>query len=181
MRSIRIRPALMTTAGLVALAAACCGVPWIIRQRQEREGCRSHIRIFASSLRGYESVHGTFPPGTISGGSLPPEQRMSWVWPVLLFSDSYQGFRYLFETNRPWDSPENRLPRIKELAIPGHGSDKIVDSLEPPVLPNDVTCPANHCEVAKGVPGPIHYVGIAGVGLDAPTLPAGHPRRDFWI
>ena len=180
MRSPRLRLTLITAVTLIAFVTVCWGVPWVIRARQAgaRESCRSHLRNFAMEVLAYPSVHGSFPPGTIAGGSLPPEQRISWVWPVVEGSEWTPKMSFLFEPDRPWDAPENRLPKIA-CFTPGE-PDEIVNSPAPPVLPSVETCPANHCKVGPGMPGPLHYVGIAGVGSDASTLPKGHLRAGIF-
>ena len=127
------------------------------------------------ALRGHEATHGFFPAGTLAGEMLCPEQRLSWVPSVLSWTDFFQSMRYLFDKDRPWDSPENRLPRI-EIAPIGEPAE-IRSAQEPPEFPRGLSCPANHCRAGTGLPGLIDYVGIAGLGTDAPSLPTGHPCR----
>ena len=139
----------------------------------EREQCRINLRNFALAVVGYQYANGSFPQGTLAGSTLPPEQRVSWVPLILSWTDYYQGILYLFERDRPWDAPENRLPRIQ--IDPAGGTVSIMPSTSPPWFP--LRCPSNHSKVGPGMPEPLHYVGIAGLGTDAPSLPAGHPRR----
>jgi prepilin-type processing-associated H-X9-DG protein len=56
------------------------------------------------------------------------------------------------------------------------GQEETVSSTAPAELLPGLSCPANRSRLVAGLPDPIHYVGIAGVGPDAPTLPIGHPR-----
>jgi prepilin-type processing-associated H-X9-DG protein len=166
--------------GLFALLAVCSGTVCFIRERQvssDRERCRRNIRGFALALVAHDTVHGTFPRGTLSCGNLSPEQRLSWVSLVLNWTDCYQS-SFLFEPHKPWDSPGNLLPRIDSW-FPD-GPDRIRASPEPPRLSPLLMCPANHCKVGQGLPGPMHYVGIAGSGTDAPSLPTGHRRAGIF-
>jgi hypothetical protein len=41
-------------------------------------------------------------------------------------------------------------------------------------------CPANASRTQPPLPGPTHYVGIAGLGEDAAELPLSHPRAGFF-
>jgi prepilin-type processing-associated H-X9-DG protein len=165
---------------VVALAALTAVAWWIVgilvenQARAERERCRNSLSQLALALCGFQEVRGSFPPGTLAGCTLPPEQRVSWVPLILSWTDYFQSIHFLFESDRPWDSPENLLPRI-EFTSPGEPI-QIIPSAGPPKFPKGLRCPANHCQVGPGLPGPIHYVGIGGLGTDAPSLPAGHPR-----
>jgi prepilin-type processing-associated H-X9-DG protein len=175
------RPRIQFTIRKAIATVALLAVVWwtlvVLGERRmmaERERCRMAIGQLAIALRGFEGSLGVFPPGTISGQTLPPEQRMSWVPFILSWTDFFQGVRYLFDSSRPWDSAENRLPRIR-IDSPGEPT-RIVPSAGPPGFPRGLMCPANHCRLGPGLPWPMHYVGIAGVGTDAPALSNGHPR-----
>ena len=177
MRLPSLRLTYRTTIALFAVAVVIAGIIGFLDMRQEimeREQCRSNLHNLALAACGYERQFGTFPPATYSGGPLPPEQRVSWVPLILTYADWCQDWRYLFNTTRPWDAPENRLPRIREFRVSEPAVD--VTSKAPPLIPPHLVCPANHCKVERGMPSPMHYVGIAGLGNDAPSLPSDHPR-----
>jgi prepilin-type processing-associated H-X9-DG protein len=142
------------------------------RAAQKREWCRSSLSQFALAVLGYQYAKGMFPPATMPGSTLPPERRVSWVPLIYGWTDYSQGIDFLFEPERAWDAPENRFPRIE--VDPTGGTLHIVHPDSPPEFP--LKCPSNHGTVGPGQPGPLHYVGIAGLGTDAPSLPAGHPR-----
>ena len=139
---------------------------------RDQEWCRIQLTNFAMAVVYYQGAKGTFPPGTMPGGALPPEQRVSWVPLIWSWTDYSQGLTYLFEPDRPWDAPENLLPRIQ--LDPAGGTPSIIPSPGPPEF--RLRCPSNQTRLGPGLPVPLHYVGIAGLGVDAPTLPAGHPR-----
>jgi prepilin-type processing-associated H-X9-DG protein len=177
MRPTRLRSALKVATPVAAVIAITWWITGAMVEHQakaERERCGRSLSQLAWALLGYQSVHGSFPAGTQGGGCLSPEQRISWVPLVLSFTDYYQSMRYLFGMDRPWDSVENRFPRIE--STPVGGPSQILSRPEPPDLPRGLACRANHCKTGPGLPGPIHYVGIAGMGTDAPYLPSGHPR-----
>ena len=161
-----------TTFGV--LVAVVSGTVATVRHRRElaeREQCRRNLSHLAFSVFGYHSTNGVYPSATLSPGPLPPDQRISWLPLIFTYTDYFQGIRYLFDTNRSWDSTENRVPRVQ--LRPVGGPDEIVASPKPPRLPAGLMCPSNHCVLGPGMPGPMHYVGIAGLGIDAPSLPAG--------
>jgi prepilin-type processing-associated H-X9-DG protein len=181
MKLPRVRLTLRRMLALVALAAVAFWIVGLVGENQarvERERCRNSLSQLALALCGYQGARGAFPPATLADCTLPPEQRVSWVPLVLSWTDYFQAIRYLFESDRPWDAPENRLPRIEFAAL--EEPVQIVCSAEPPAFPRGLSCPANHCEVRQGLPGPIHYVGIGGLGTDALSLPDGHPRAGIF-
>jgi hypothetical protein len=90
--------ATMTLVALIAVVTWIVGVVGRARASAVREQCRSNLRNFALAVHGYQLHEGLFPPGTLSGGQLPPEQRVSWVPLILPFIDFYQGIHYLFES-----------------------------------------------------------------------------------
>jgi prepilin-type processing-associated H-X9-DG protein len=64
------------------------------------------------------------------------------------------------DLDRAWDAPENQ--QAVTTALPQY------------------LCPANPHRAAPGAPALTHYVGIAGVGPDAATLPASDPQAGFF-
>ena len=178
MRLPSLRLTYRTTIALLALVVVIAGIIGFLNLRQEiieREQCRINLRNLALAVCGYERQFGTSPPATYSGGPLPSEQRVSWVPLILTYADWCQDWCYLFDNDRPWNAPENRLPRIRQFPVFSEPP-SVVKSTEPPLVPPVLVCPANHCKVERGMPSPMHYVGIAGLGRDAPSLPSGHPR-----
>ncbi len=177
----RVGSNLRKAIALFALLAVITGIFSLMGLREalgERERCRNNLHNLALAVRGYSSSNEAFPPATLSNGPLPPEQRISWVPLILVYADWCQDWQYLFDTDRPWDASENRLPCVIQSHIfqPVPQPDEILRPTTPPELPRHLTCPANHSKVRPGMPDPMHYVGIAGLGTDAPFLPKGHAR-----
>ena len=165
----------MIVAGAVGLAG-CWLIGLLLDQTaiSERLPCRDNLHHLALALGGYQLSQGAFPPGTQQSGTLPPERRISWVPSILPWTDLNQNLRFLFDTDRPWDSPENVFPRMECLATEDSPS-QIIRWPSPPTY-TLIMCPSHRNQIKPDMPGPLHYVGIAGLGADAPTLPAGHPR-----
>ena len=146
----------------------------VIEQRAiaGRDPCRGRLKQIASALNDYARYRGSFPPGTQQGASLRPEQRISWVPLIINWTDHYQAVTFRFQFDRPWDSPENVRPLL-EISPAGDPSYSEVSS-KPAWFP--MRCRSNPYGITPGMPDPLDYVGIAGLGTDAPTLPNGHRR-----
>jgi prepilin-type processing-associated H-X9-DG protein len=153
--------------GLLAVGATLAAGLALRGRGAALRDCERNLRSIGLGLRDYVNHTGTFPAGTLANGGLPPERRLSLFVPFLLWSE-----QIFLEYNpaEPWDSPTNRATRA-------HGTDG-------PSFPlsrvRSLVCPA---AVGGGVahqPGWTWYVGVAGVGPDAPSLPLGHPRAGLF-
>ncbi|WP_165235970.1 DUF1559 family PulG-like putative transporter [Aquisphaera insulae] len=151
---------------LVAGAALAAGSVLLLQRSSEAahdETCRQNLRGLSLAFANYASAEGSFPTGTIANDQLPPERRLSWLVSIWAFLDQWT---WMLNRALSWDSTENRVTR-------GHGIE------EGPVAVGRL--PALACPAAAGgsrehMPGWTWYVGIGGLGLDAPELPVGHPR-----
>jgi hypothetical protein len=149
---------------VIAIIGALIGLlmPAVMRVRAaaSRVSCLGHCCMFSTALLTYaEANDGAFPAGTILHPDLPPERRLSWL--VLLLP--YLSKEDIFKQFDPWRGPDD--PRNEHAA-----SNQF----------RHFTCYAS-AEHARGdhrpSPKPVtHYVGVAGVGADAATLPLGAPR-----
>jgi hypothetical protein len=134
--------------------------------------CHSHFKGWATSLhfyaeafpaeRGHPKSAPALPAGTVPNASLPPDQRLSWYVPILSFSEHDDVYKQFDLARGPGD-PVNRLAtshRFRWMVCPSSGEYY------------------DHNAGGKWLsPAPLtHYVGVAGVGADAATLPTGHPR-----
>ena len=108
-----------------------------------------------AGLVDYRQAEGAWPSAVAGSALLPPETRLSWIaelLPYLGHPDWHRSLRFGYA----WNSPQNRPVTRRQL-----------DAFVNPALGPGRT----------GAGYPVtHYVGIAGVGPDAPTLPADHPR-----
>ena len=143
------------------------------RAKAERDWCRSLSRRSQGPCVVVKQGRGSFPPGHSRPGiapgptgqlgtSDPIVYRLFGVDPLSLQERSLLGF-----AGEPAAADRNRRYRRPRTDRVLHGAARVSRGL---------SCPANHFKVRSGVPGPIHYVGIGGLGIDAPTLPGGHPR-----
>ncbi len=111
------------------------------------------------------NVPAAVPAGTVFRPELPPDRRLSWIAPLLpTFNQSRQDTVALFgdlDLTRPWDAEPNASAARVPL--------RVLTSYAAPQRPN------------PSEPAGTQFVGIGGVGADAPTLPLGadlvaHPR-----
>lgn len=97
---------------------------------------------------------GHFPAGSIAAGELKPNQRWSWLAQIAAKQDNPGAI--LIPWNQRWNDPaydrfvRRGIPRFQNPQVKG-------------IISED-SYPATH------------FVGVAGVGADAPSLPVDHPR-----
>jgi hypothetical protein len=123
------------------------------RQAARRSQSKNNLKQLALALHNYHEVNKGFPAGTHPNEKLKPEKRLSWLASILPYADQGPLFKRV-DFEESWDDDANEFAaniRIPTFMNPGR-----------PVNP-------------KG-PGETHYVGIAGLGKDAPMLPANHKR-----
>jgi hypothetical protein len=109
-------------------------------------------------LKSYAEERGHFPPGSVSAGNQADRARFSWL--AEMFAKSSGGRIAEPQWDQPWNDPLNdrfvrqpREPYLNPLISRRVGPDRY---------------PATH------------FVGVAGVGADAPRLPVDHPRAGIF-
>ncbi len=161
MRHFTIHRLMLAIAVIAVVLGALIGLarmadwPTIAARYSPRAHCQSNLRSIALALLEYLNAQNgekAFPSGTCPNPSLPPEKRLSWYAVITPYLD----YPVLDAIDRiqPWDIQSNDLvgcTRIEQLV-----------------------CPT--LAVPQGGHLPTPYIGIAGLGTDAPFLPKGHPR-----
>lgn len=100
----------------------------------------------------------TFPPGTIANAALTPAQRLSWMV-ALLPSLGHDIIYGKFDLKKGWDDNANR---------------EAITAIVPAYA-----CPSQYVAPAADSPQTNPYIGMSGLGVDAPLLPATDPRAGF--
>ncbi len=137
------------------------------REAARRSVCVCNLKCVAIGLLNYHDRNGSFPVGTVTNPGLPPERRLGWR--VALWGEIHTDCTVDLDPTLSWNAPANFPPKI--VAAPNV---TFVD-MTPDDLAREMTCP--DAPVRKpGTPYLLSYVGMAGVGVDAPTLPEKHPR-----
>ena len=127
------------------------------RQAARRSQSKNNLKQIALALHNYADTYRSFPAGTHPNEKLKPEERLSWLATILPFIEQSALFK-IIDFEESWDDEANE--RAAEIRIPTF------------LNPGSVASPASH--------GETHYVGIAGLGKDAPTLPVTSKRAGIF-
>ncbi len=119
------------------------------REAARRSTSRNNLKQIGIALHNYHDTFQEFPPGTQPNEKLKPEKRLSWQAKILPFLDQQPLFQNI-DFDDSWDAKDNA--KFTSIKIPVYINPSV------PSQPDKVN-------------GPTNYVGIAGVGKDAPTLP----------
>jgi prepilin-type processing-associated H-X9-DG protein len=151
---------LLVTGGLVVLGIQNA------REAQQRLACRNNVRQLGYAIHNYHDTWEMFPPATVDAPHLLPEKRLSWLVRAISF---YDCTNVLIDEKQPWDSPIHRKPEMTDTRY------------RPPLigLMRLFNCPSNPRQMNDEYPL-THYVGIAGLGHDAATLPKDDPRAGIF-
>jgi prepilin-type processing-associated H-X9-DG protein len=171
----------MVLGGLGAFGVLVLGFFAIVlsnfREDAARAGCQNNLRVIGLAVNAYRDEHEQYPEATIPNAALPHDRQLSWLVSTLPYLEPAQArpgpgkgaaprpdpARTAYEhidRDKAWDAEENRAA----VATPLHW----------------FLCPANPHRAEPGTPGLTDYVGIAGIGPDAASLPAGDPRAGFF-
>ncbi len=118
-------------------------------ERARRSQCVNNLKQLGLAILTYESKHGVLPVGTIPNPDLTLERRLGWNYLVAPELDIHPPFA------------EGDL---------AHASDDPALATLRAQNPNMASCPSRLERQSA------HYVGIAGLGIDSPTLPATDRR-----
>jgi prepilin-type processing-associated H-X9-DG protein len=160
--------------GIVSVGLLGGWLVWAVAQAREavrRSQCVGHLKWIVVTLHNYHSLHGSLPAGTILNLQLPPERRLSWL--VELWDTQCLAEKLKVDLSKAWDEPPNWPPKI----VGSEGTRYI--NMTPEDTSDWVTCPDDLGFRARK-PFPLTYVGMAGIGVDAPQLPSKHPRAGIF-
>jgi hypothetical protein len=153
MRQLSIRTMLLLVASFAIVLAIVA--PLARRKPSDPQAqCMSNLKQLSLCLEGYRSLNNVFPCGTLASSSPKVEDRLSYYAQITPWLD-YQDLHDTTDPAHAWNSPTNlevANTRIETL----------------------------HCPLSRSAvpPAPQHtnYIGIAGLGVDAPLLPKTDPR-----
>jgi hypothetical protein len=130
-----------------------------LRDAAVRIQCSNNLKHVCLAIENYHDTFGKYPQGTMPSADLAPEKRLSWFVSLLPFLDFPDG-RISPDKDRAWDAGNNRLLSDVQWKL--------------------LICPA--AQAAARLPGWgfTSYIGMAGVGADAATLPVGDKRTGFF-
>ncbi len=144
-----------TTGVLVALL-----LPAIQQAREEarRAQSRNNLKQIGLALHNYHDVYRHFPQGTHPNENLEPEKRLSWMADILPFVEQ-QALHSRIDFDAAWNAEANQPWMRRQIDV----------FINPGVR---IEAPGEYAVT--------HYVGIAGVGEDAPKLDIKHERAGIF-
>ena len=160
---------------VIFLVLGCLVVSRILISRvsARRRQCADNLNQIARGLRGYAKVHGgSFPYGTVVNDRLPPERRWSWYLGAWGCVGDGQ-LELAVDLDKAWDAEGNRPVRARA-PLDDPPSQREIVALWP------THCPANPVYDDRARQDVTSYVGMAGIGSEAPRLPSGDPKAGVW-
>jgi hypothetical protein len=140
--------AVATSAVLVALL-----LPAVQQAREaaRRTQSKNNMKQIMLALHNYHDTHNEFPEGTHPNEKLKPEERLSWQSRILPFLEQAALYNQI-DFEEGWEDEANE--QFLETRIPTY-----LNPSNPSINVEDSDC------------APTHYVGLAGLGKEGPTLP----------
>lgn len=145
--------------------------PYLIRSQSEIEMTLAHpsTHELGGALQRYAVEHKQFPSGTMrrplsparANRPWPPDRRVSWMAEMLPYI-GFDGLYAQIKPQRSWQDPENMPPSVT-----------VIPAFLDPANPHStwyLRYPGMDYDVAA-----THFVGIAGVGMDAAEYSASNP------
>lgn len=150
-------PSLQSGAAVPILVALLLPAVQQAREAARRTQSKNNLKQLGLAMHNYHDVHGHFPAGTVQDTKLKPDERLSFLFSVLPFLEQANLYNQLSRSkNSPWNEAKSQPSTTVQIPSWIH-----------PGMPS-----ATH--------NATHYVGMAGVGKDAPELPVGHRRAGIF-
>lgn len=160
----RMVDALAVIAVLAVLTPGLLFVILTSREHARRTTCEYNLKQISLGLLNYSDTFRAFPLGTTGNHALPPAQRFSWYPSVWHFCEGGAP-TILVDESQAWNAEVNRYPK-------GEYYDKLTlkTEIRPLRSMGCLGCPsAGQRPQVWGIPV-THYVGMAGLGENAPAL-----------
>jgi prepilin-type processing-associated H-X9-DG protein len=129
-----------------------------VRESAARSECAGNLRQIGLSLANYHATNGRFPPAAEANRDLPPQRRLSWLVSIGPYSEGNPFWRKI-DHEKAWDAEENRFAALTPMKL--------------------FQCPAYPDGPPVSTLAPTHYLGIAGLGPDAASLPLKDLQAGF--
>jgi len=154
-------------AAVLVSALVLAGLAWHdrrmgrVREAARRAQCINNLKQIGLAIATYEATLHAYPPGTIANGSIPLDRRLGWGSQIYDFCTEHQSGYTGMDFGLPWDDP-----RVEEHSRTQEGM--------------MMRCPSGPRWTPAAPILPASYVGIAGLGPDAPGLPVTHRRAGIF-
>ncbi|MEO2015352.1 MAG: DUF1559 domain-containing protein [Fuerstiella sp.] len=150
-------PSVQSGAAVPILVALLLPAVQQARMAARRASSKNNMKQLGLAMHNYHDVYGHLPIGTQPDTNLKPDQRLSLFYSILPFLDQAP----LYNRMRPSDKAAWDDEQLRGL------TSVVIQTLHNPNLPTEL-------------PHATHYVGMAGIGEDAPELPARHERAGIF-
>lgn len=174
MRAWRVKIRVRGLMFLVAASALLLAFGSVLNQNHAaslRTQCANNLKQIGLGLLNYQASWDAFPAGTVNRPGLPHERRLSWLVSLIGFMEQIW---LLIDFESGWDSDQNFLMKQR------HEDDQGRSRIQPVGSVAIFHCPAVTAPNPARGPSHTSYVGIAGLGVDAPTLPITNRRAGFF-
>lgn len=148
---------------LLTVVGAACIVFVQLQEKSNRVTSMNNLRQIGQALDKYRVANEHYPPGTLPSLTLPDSRRIGWMADVVPFlgegtarNETYLELAAKIQRRKAWNDPANEA---------------VVNTVVRPFL-----CPGHPDFSPTSTPGLSHYIGIAGLGADAPTLDRANRR-----
>ena len=131
------------------------------RESARRAQCVNNLKQIGQAIADYQVVLHSYPIGTVPNGSIPLHRRLGWGVLVYDFDTEHRSGYVGMDFDLPWDDP-----RVESSSRLGSGS--------------MLHCPSGPKWTPASPTLPASYVGIAGLGPDAPGLPVTDRRAGIF-
>jgi prepilin-type N-terminal cleavage/methylation domain-containing protein len=139
-----------------------------VKRAAVRMNCANQLKLIGQATHTYRDTHGHFPPGTVPGTQLPPDERMSFYVLLLPHIDEmYRPVHDKLKLAEPWNAEANRAA-IKNINWCVFQC-REWSGEQPPDVSRELS------GGSSDFPKYTNYVGIAGIGPDAATRPTDAP------
>lgn len=124
------------------------------REAARRTQSRNNLKMMGLALHNYHDTFRELPPGTLPNDDLEPSERLSWTVAILPYLDQAALYQRV-DLDGSWDQD------VLSTVVPAYRH---------PSEPDDLV---------RGVPV-TNYLGMAGVGENAETLPPHDPKAGMF-
>jgi prepilin-type N-terminal cleavage/methylation domain-containing protein len=93
-----------------------------VREAAARAQCQNNLKQIVFGLHNYADTYSYLPPGTVVNPSLVPQDRLSWVVPLLPYLEQ-QSLYERIDLKSGWESERNQAPAsttLYPLLCPGY-------------------------------------------------------------
>jgi len=145
---------------LILLVGLGILLPAVVRVREAagKTRCQNNFRQIGLALGDYYDSNDHFPSATRQNPTLPPEKRLSWLFEIGPFVEA-SPLCHKIDRELAWDAEENRFAALTRRPV--------------------FQCPAHPERLPVTTLEPSDYIGMAGIGADAATLPKEDTRAGF--